>query len=225
MLPSFRSGPLLIRLTREALRLANEQGLDGIYGLPNAASLPVVSRFLKGRDAGQLRVHLSCARPAVSEQAVTSTAARELDGVGARRLMGLFLSARQDERRWNAESLLVRLRSPLTSFAVHVCEEGLAISSMSLIRGVRFMMLCGFLPRTGTVISRRAVKRLTRAACHFHGALPFCYVGVNRYVRALPGVAVPLRFYPSPLKLLSRALAPGLYFAPARFELVDTDVV
>jgi predicted N-acetyltransferase YhbS len=229
VLPQFRSGPLLIKLTREALEVARREGLDGIYGLPNAASLPVVSRFLKGQQVGRLQVRIGLSLPLSPLLARSAhVESRDVASMSDAQILDLLAphtQSRQNERIWTAQRLLARLRSPLTQFALHEAGEGLGISAASTTHGLRVTMLCAFLPATGERLSWGAMRALTNAACRFHGSRVFCYAGINAHVARLPGVPVPLQFYPSPLILLARGMAPGAGFSPQRYELIDTDVV
>lgn len=226
VLPEHRTGPLAIKLTRAAMRCCREQGFTGIYGIPNAASLPVVSRFMKGTQTQRLELRGGFALPLRRRSVHLSADVEALDGQRLTRELAPFVEVGRDRRIWTPETLVSRLHSPLTRFALHASADALAISCRHAFRNIPFTLLCGFLARPGRSISRGAMGALIAAACAHHSLPSFVYLGVNADLEHLPGVPLPERFRPSPLTILAMNFNEGArLFTPQRYELIDFDIV
>lgn len=225
VLPEFRSGPLLIKLTREAMRLARETGYDGLYGLPNDASLPVVSRFMKPQSSHALTVTIGLSLTIPGARDVESAWVTDLSDAEAVQWLAPYLDDKPNERIWNPARLLTRLRSPVSEFALHRLPEAAAISCRFTTRGQSITMMAAFFSAGFGPITAHTMQKLVRAATATQGTRLFGYVGFNANLEHLPGFKLPKRFYPSPFKMVIRTLSDGVTLTPRRYELIDTDIV
>lgn len=226
ILPEHRSGPLTIKLCRKIAELGNAAGLDALYGVPNTVSMGVTPRLLKTRSVRKLGIRVGLAIPARRHGIELSAPVDTLRDDAVIPLLDRFVSHSAGGRKWDSVSLLRRLRSPITRFALHGSDEAFAVSCNHRIKGVDFTMMCGFLPADGKTIPPAAMRALIAAACRTHRNPKFCYIGFNAALAQLPGVAVPERWHPSPMTLTTRAFTPGGDgFDPKRFELIDYDMV
>lgn len=225
VLPEARSGPLMIKLTREAMRLARETGYDGLYGLPNDASLPVVSRFMKPQSSHGLTVTMGLSLPTPGARDVESAWVRDLSDAEAVQWLAPYLVDKPNERIWNPARLLTRLRSPVSQFALHRLPEAMAVSCRFTTRGHDLAMLAAFFSAGSGPINSRSMQKLVRSATATHGTSLFGYVGMNANLERLPGFKLPKRLYPSPFKMVIRTLSDGVTLTPRRYELIDTDIV
>jgi hypothetical protein len=226
ILPEYRSGPLTIRLCRKVLELGAAAGFDAIYGVPNTISMSVTPRLMKTRTIRKLGVRAGLAAPVRRRGISLSAPIDALRDDDVLPLLDRFISHPAGGRRWSGPSLLCRLRSPITRFALHGSDDAIAISCNYKIKGLDFTMMCGFLPAGGKPISSATMHALIAAACHTHRNPKFCYVGFNEALARSPGFAIPQRWHPSPVTLITRAFTPGgEAFNPQRFELIDFDMV
>lgn len=226
VLPEHRTPPLVIQLTRRAIDVCRDQGLDGIVGVPNSKSLPIVARFMKTRQTRKLGLRAGFAWPVRRQSVDTSISSRALDDASLKELLEPYVRSTSNARMWSAETLLHRLRSPVTDFGLHLCADALAISCRFAIKGLDFTMLCGFLSRTAAPVGPDIVTALVNAACQLQGRPNFCYVGVNSHLERLPGIAISERLHSSPLTVVARMLPGHLStFTPDRYEMIDFDMV
>ncbi|WP_315835633.1 GNAT family N-acetyltransferase [Bradyrhizobium prioriisuperbiae] len=226
ILPEHRSGPLTIRLCRKVIEFGAAAGFDAIYGVPNTISMSVTPRLMKTRTIRKLSVRAGLAPPVRRHAINLSAPVDTLRDEEVLPLLDRFVSHPAGGRIWNGPSLLRRLRSPITRFALHVSDDAIAISCSHKIKGLDFTMLCGFLPAGGQPISSATTRALIAAACHSHRNPKFCYIGFNEALIRPPGFSIPERWHPSPVTLITRAFTPGGdAFHPRRFELIDFDLV
>lgn len=224
ILPEHRSGPLTIRLCRQAVEMVAAAGLDGIFGVPNAVSMGITPRLLKPKITRKLEVRAGLAVP--RRDRVMSRRVSDLSDAALEDLVRPFVAWPRGGQVWSALLLRRRLKSPSTDFSVHVCDDVLAVSCRVAIRGFMFTMLSGFLSPSKAAIPRSVLRRLIGAACAAQRRPQFCYIGYNAALAELPGFAVPPRFHPSPMTITSRPLArPDEECLPDRFELIDFDLV
>ncbi len=224
--PEHRSGPLTIKLCRKVVEFGTAAGFDGLYGVPNTISMGITPRLLRTRTIRKLGIRVGLAAPVrrrgVSLSALVDTL-RDADIVP---LLDHFVSHSAGGRKWTGASLVRRLRSPITRFALHGNDDAVAISCRHTIKGLDFTTLCGFLPADGKTIPPASMRALVAAACHTHRNPMFCYIGFNETLVQPPGIAVPERWHPSPVTLTTRAFTPGGEgFNPQRFELIDYDMM
>lgn len=224
--PEHRSGPLTIKLCRKVVELGTAAGLDAIYGVPNTISMGITPRLLKTRTIRKLGIRIGLAAPAQRRGITLSAHVDALRDDDVVPLLARFVSHSAGGRKWTGASLLRRLRSPITRFALHAHDDAVAVSCRHTIKGLPFTTLCGFLPADGQTIAPAAMRALVAAACRTHRNPMFCYIGFNETLGRLPGIAVPERWHPSPVTLTTRAFTPGGEgFNPQRFELIDYDMM
>lgn len=226
ILPEHRSGPLTIKLCRKVIELGTTAGFDAIYGVPNTISMSVTPRLMKTRTIRKLGVRVGLAAPVRKPGIRLSAPIDTLRDDEVLPLLDRFISHPAGGRKWSGPSLLRRLRSPITRFALHVSDDAVAISCNHRIKGLDFTMMCGFLPDGSKPISSATMRALIGAACHTHRNPKFCYIGFNEALMRSPGFSIPERWHPSPVTLITRAFTPGGDgFNPRRFELIDFDMI
>ena len=93
---------------------------------------------------------------------------------------------------------------PDTSYAVHVSDELVAVTTTDTRFGVPAAVVLKLLPRAGAAASWR--RRVVGAACRFHRAPYAVYAGFNAHVHGARRPP-PRRLQPSPLHLILRSLS------------------
>jgi len=124
---------------------------------------------------------------------------------------------------YTAEYLRWRLACPATTYAIHVTDELVAITSTDVRFGVRAVAVLKLLPRDGRTGLR--AEAIVSAACRFHKAPYAVYAGFNPHV-SLRGVQPPRKLQPSPLNLIIRSLSSAIDQGPLMidtFEFLDMD--
>jgi hypothetical protein len=125
---------------------------------------------------------------------------------------------------YTTEYLRWRLSCPHSSYAVHVDDDLVGISTTDRRFGVRAAVILKLLPRNGRSGPLRS-DAIIGAACRFHRAPYAVYAGFNEHV-AVRGVHPPRRLQPSPLHLIVRSLSDEVEQSTLRlgtFEFLDMD--
>lgn len=125
---------------------------------------------------------------------------------------------------YSVEYLRWRLACPSTTYAIHVSDELVAITTTDQRARVPAAVVLKLLPRDGRAGPLRA-DRLVSAACRFHHAPYAVYAGFNAHVM-VRGMQPPRRLQPSPLNLIIRSLSPTIDQGPLMidtFEFLDMD--
>jgi hypothetical protein len=218
--------------TQMGLEIYEEAGAAGwqlTTGVCNEKSIGAVVKYMGWKWPGPLPVRLvvpyamggAAARRATSRTVdaayLASDAFAQLAGE---------LDAHPVEQWTNsytAEYLRWRLACPATTYAIHVTDELVAITTTDVRFGVRAAAILKLLPRAGRTGLR--AEAVVGAACRFHRAPYAVYAGFNPHV-ALRGVQPPRRLQPSPLNLIIRSLSPVVDQGPLMidtFEFLDMD--
>jgi len=126
---------------------------------------------------------------------------------------------------WTPEYLRWRLSAPHgATFAVHVADDLLAISTRSDFKGVPVAVIVKLLPRHGYAEPQSGAPAIAEA-CWFHRAPAAVYSGFNRLV-TVRGVPAPERLKPSPLNLEICSLSDRIRqdtFTLDAYEFLDMD--
>lgn len=218
--------------TQMGLEIYEEAGAAGwqlTTGVCNEKSIGAVVKYMGWKWPGPLPVRL------VAPYAMASGAARKVESrtVDAEYLASADfeqLAAEVDSmpvEQWTnsytAEYLRWRLACPATTYAIHVTDELVAITTTDVRFGVRAAAILKLLPRAGRTGLR--AEAIVSAACRFHKAPYAVYAGFNPHV-ALRGIQPPRKLQPSPLNLIIRSLSPAIDQGPLMidtFEFLDMD--
>jgi hypothetical protein len=126
---------------------------------------------------------------------------------------------------WTPEYLRWRLGAPHGArFALHVCDDLAAVSTLSSFKGVPVAVLCKVMPR-GRVDQPVPGGSTIAEICRFHKAPAAVYAGFNRWVR-LRGVPLPHALKPAPLNLEVCSLSDTIgqrEFRLDTYEFLDMD--
>ena len=218
--------------TDMGLEIYEEAGAAGwqlTTGVCNEKSIGAVVKYMGWKWPGPLPVRL------VAPYAMASSEARR---VQSRTVDAAYLASTEFEQlvdgldgfpvtQWTnsytAEYLRWRLACPATTYAIHVTDELVAITSTDVRFGVRAVAVLKLLPRDGRTGLR--AESIVSAACRFHKAPYAVYAGFNPHV-SLRGVQPPRKLQPSPLNLIIRSLTPAIDQGPLMidtFEFLDMD--
>lgn len=219
-----RGRGLFVSLAEATYADARRQGVRRVVGVANASSTPGFVRRLGFALVCSLPVAVIVPLPGlrgdarsvpVTAELLASPALSELAPLLASPGAGLA-------RAWTPESLGWRLAAPGRSYALHVGDGLLAISSVVARRGVRIAVICAVF--ASRPLPRRSLLGLASVVCRHQRAPVAVRVGVNEL---LPRVGFPLpdRLRESPLNLIHRDLSqPGRPAPPiARWEAIDFD--
>jgi hypothetical protein len=220
---------LFTEMGLEIYEEASAAGWQLTTGVCNEKSIGAVVKYMGWKWPGPLPVRL------VAPYAMGSAEAR---AVVSRTVDAAYLAGREFEQltaeldstpveQWTnsytAEYLRWRLACPASTYAIHVTDELVAITSTDVRFGVRAVAVLKLLPRAGRTGLR--AEAIVSAACRFHRAPYAVYAGFNPHV-ALRGVQPPRRLQPSPLNLIIRSLSPAIDQGPLMidtFEFLDMD--
>jgi hypothetical protein len=125
---------------------------------------------------------------------------------------------------YTTEYLRWRLACPSTSYAIHVDDDLVAITTHDTRLGIRAAVILKLFRRMAGPDTIRA-DAVIGAACRFHRAPYAVYAGFNRHV-TVRGVQPPRRLQPSPLHLILRSLSPAVdqeTLEVDTFEFLDMD--
>jgi hypothetical protein len=215
--------------TQMGLEIYEEAGAAGwqlTTGVCNEKSIGAVVKYMGWKTPGPLpvRVVLPVTRPGPVESHVadaTYLASAEFaalaDGLDA-------FPVAQWTNSYTAEYLRWRLACPASTYAVHVSDELVAVTTTDRRFGVSAAVVLKLLPRAGHTGPLRA-EPIVSAACRFHRAPYAVYAGFNAHV-TLGGLRPPRRLQPSPLNLILRSLSPAVDQRPLAidtFEFLDMD--
>jgi len=208
---------------------ASAAGWQLTTGVCNEKSIGAVVKYMGWKWPGPLPVRI------VAPYAVASNEARR---VQSRSVDAAYLASPEFEqlvagldafpvRQWtnhySAAYLRWRLACPASTYAIHVTDELVAITSTDVRFGVRATAVLKLLPRDGRTGLR--AEAIVSAACRFHKAPYAVYAGFNPHV-SLRGVQPPRKLQPSPLNLIIRSLSPAIDQGPLMidtFEFLDMD--
>jgi hypothetical protein len=216
---------LFRQLGQEVIDAAQAAGWQFASGVCNEKSIGTVVKYLDWKTPGPLPVRLCIP---VSLGRGTQSYAVD-DAFRAGRL--LDIAAGLDSfpvttwtNSYTPEYLAWRLGCPHASYAVHVTDELVGISTTDKRFGVRAAVILKLLPRDGRggLLSSDAI---VGAACRFHRAAYAVYAGFNEHVR-VRGFHPPRRLQPSPLHLILRSFTPDVdqdALGLDTFEFLDMD--
>jgi len=127
---------------------------------------------------------------------------------------------------WSAERLRWRLARPDAGYVLHVGADALVVSTRDHgpLR-IPAAVVVKILPRPGAHLPIRTA-RYVAAACRAHRAPVCVYAGWNAHAR-VRGIAVPMRFRPSPMNVVYKSFdeerMPSDIFRIDTFEFLDGD--
>jgi hypothetical protein len=220
---------LFTQMGLEIYEEASGAGWQLTTGVCNEKSIGAVVKYMGWKWPGPLPVRL------VAPYAMAGAAARRVE---SRTVDAAYLASSEFEQlaaeldstpvdQWTnsytAEYLRWRLACPATTYAIHVTDELVAITTTDVRFGVRAAAILKLLPRAGRTGLR--AEAIVGAACRFHRAPYAVYAGFNPHV-ALRGVQPPRKLQPSPLNLIIRSLSPAVDQGPLMidtFEFLDMD--
>ncbi len=133
-------------------------------------------------------------------------------------------SVRDWTNSYTPEYLAWRLACPHASYAVHVTDELVAVTTTDRRFGVPAAVILKLLPRDGRTGPLRS-DAIIGAACRFHRAPYAVYAGFNAHV-TVRGIHPPRRLQPSPLHLILRSFSGDVdqdSLALDTFEFLDMD--
>ena len=191
--------PLFVELFAEGVTAAYDRGVDAVWGVTNEQSTEPTERDLPARHLMTLPVRLArSSRP----RGVTSTTVDPtcLSPDWIQFVVGHLDPPPSDVWRhdWSAELLAWRLAAPGHTYALHVSDAGVAVSTETRW-GVRVGVVVKLLPRQGPVAAGDT-RRLIGAVRRHHRVGPVVYAGFN-HLAPVPGVSVPERLRPAALNL------------------------
>jgi hypothetical protein len=215
--------------TEMGLEIYEEAGAAGwqlTTGVCNEKSIGAVVKYMGWKTPGPLpvRLVLPVTRPGrVRSRTVDAAYLASAEfGALAAALDGFPVA--QWTNSYTAEYLRWRLACPASTYAVHVSDELVAITTTDKRFGVPAAVVLKLLPRDGHTGPLRA-EPIVSAACRFHRAPYAVYAGFNAHV-TLGGIRPPRRLQPSPLNLILRSLSPAVDQGPLAidtFEFLDMD--
>ncbi len=219
--------------TEMGLEIYEEAGAAGwllTTGVCNEKSIGAVVKYMGWKWPGALPVRL------VTPLAIATKASRRID---SRTVDAAYLASpefahlasgldRAPVTQWTnsytAEYLRWRLACPSTTYAIHVSDDLVAITTTDKRFGVPAAVILKLLPRDGRSGPLPA-DPIVAAACRFHRAPYAVYAGFNAHAR-VRGFQPPKRLQPSPLNLIIRSLSPSVDQGPLAidtFEFLDMD--
>jgi hypothetical protein len=225
ILKAYRSSQLVRRIYREVERLCLTQNVRFLVAMPNENSRLLNERVLKLKPALLLPVRAGIvifgSRPRKLQYS------GHVGGLTKQAAVKLFsdFATEPDEigLRWDGDTLLERTSDPTRGYAAHATSDLLLISCSRKTHGVSYTLLCGFFTRSGALVTPSCVRQLVRAACRLWKHRIFVFVGVNKKLPTLPGIALSSRVR-SPMLVQLRDIhddAPAIRFD--RFQLIDSD--
>jgi hypothetical protein len=236
------------KLGAEIYAEAGETGWQFATGVCNDRSIGAVVKYMGWKTPGPLPVHLCIPRPrlrrakvknrAVENRAVES---RVVDAALLASTHFADLTAGLDDfpvtqwtNSYTTEYLRWRLANPRASYAIHVNDDLVAITTRDTRYGVRAAVMLKLLRRDRDTAANRGspagtapmrADAMIAAACRFHRAPYAVYAGFNARV-AVKGIQPPRKLQPSPLHLILRSLSPEVdqeSLAIDTFEFLDMD--
>lgn len=219
--------------TDMGLEIYDEAGAAGwqlTTGVCNERSIGAVVKYMGWKSPGPLPVRVV---------APLSMGARDSRRVVSHRVDAAYLESsefaqvsadldRAPVTQWTnsytTEYLRWRLACPCTSYALHVSDDLVAVTTTDTRAGIRAAVVLKLLPRAGRAGPLRA-DSVVSAACRFHRAPYAVYAGFNAHV-TVRGIQPPRRLQPSPLHLILRSLSPSVDQEPLAidtFEFLDMD--
>jgi hypothetical protein len=212
-------------LGQEVIDAARAAGWKFATGVCNEKSIGTVVKYLGWKTPGPLPVRIC--PPTSTGRSVDSYAVDETFRAGALRGIaeGLDTFAVRDwTNSYTPEYLAWRLACPRASYAVHVTNELVAVTTTDRRFGVRAAVILKLLPRDGHTGPLRG-DAIVGAACRYHRAPYAVYAGFNAHVK-VRGFQPPRRLQPSPLHLILRSFSDDIdqdSFALDTFEFLDMD--
>ena len=219
--------------TQMGLEIYEEAGAAGwllTTGVCNEKSIGAVVKYMGWKWPGPLPVRV------VAPLSIASRASRR---IVSRTVDAAYLASTEFEQlaaeldafpvtQWTnsytAEYLRWRLACPSTSYAIHVSDDLVAITTTEKRAGIPAAVILKLLPRGERSGPLRA-DHIVSAACRFHRAPYGVYAGFNAHV-VVRGIQPPRRLQPSPLNLIIRSLSPDIDQDPLMidtFEFLDMD--
>ena len=197
---------LFRQLGQEITTSAQAAGWQFASGVCNEKSIGTVVKYLDWKTPGPLPVRVAsrwtwAVAPRATRSTTRSAPAPSISAAG----LDSFPVSRVDELV-HARVPAWRLACPSASYAVHVTDELVGISTTDKRFGVRAAVILKLLPRDGRGGLRAGP--IVGAACRFHRAPYAVYAGFNAHVR-VRGFQPPRRLQPSPLHLILRSFSPA----------------
>jgi hypothetical protein len=219
-----RGGGTFVQLASETIAVARRLGIEMVVGVANANSTPGFLRYLDFDLLTSLPANVMLPTPG-SRGGIRSgwvNATAFAPGGLAAELESLLTSSRFGQvRRWTPRTLHWRLSRPGARYALHRCDDALAVSCEDQRHGIRVAILLKVFAAKQIAPSTR--RALVRAACRFHHAPIALHVGLNDLVD-FRGMALPKRLRDSPLNLICRSLGDEIRpVSIVRFEFLDFD--
>jgi hypothetical protein len=219
--------------TQMGLEIYEEAGAAGwqlTTGVCNEKSIGAVVKYMGWKWPGPLPVRLVVPL-SMASGASRRTVSRTVDAAYLASAEFEQLAAGLDSspvmqwtNSYTAEYLRWRLACPSTTYALHVTDELVAVTTTDKRGGIPAAVILKLLPRDGRRGPLRA-EAIVSAACRYHRAPYAVYAGFNAHV-ALRGIQPPRRLQPSPLNLIIRSLSPAVDQGPLAidtFEFLDMD--
>lgn len=211
-------------LGQEVIDAAQAAGWQFASGVCNEKSIGTVVKYLNWKTPGPLPVRIC---PPVSVGRVQSHAVDDAFRAGPLLDLAAGLDAfpvRDWTNSYTPEYLAWRLGCPHASYAMHVTDELVGISTTDKRFGVHAAVILKLLPREGCRGPLRS-DAIVGAACRFHRAPYAVYAGFNEHVK-VRGIQPPRRVQPSPLHLILRSFSADVDQDALRldtFEFLDMD--
>jgi hypothetical protein len=199
-------------------------------GVCNEKSIGAVVKYMGWKWPGPLPVRV-VAPLSIASRASRTIASRTVDAEYLATTEFDHLAADLDTfpvtqwtNSYTAEYLRWRLACPSTTYAIHVSDDLVAITTTDKRAGIPAAVMLKLLPR-GECSGPLRADHIISAACRFHRAPYAVYAGFNAHV-VVRGIQPPRRLQPSPLNLIIRSLSPSIDQGPLMidtFEFLDMD--
>ena len=227
--PEARGAGTFRRTVDDAYGRGTAMGMDAILGVANANSAPRMVDALGWRaleplpvtlvapSARGLRMQHRRVDPALLESAWFDAVA----GAGFVRSLG---TSGAFEPQWTGDYLRWRLARPGGRYSLHLADDVIVVSTVTVMKHVRFAMVLKVLARR-PLAAPLSLGRIGRSVMMHHRTPFIVHWGRNPFVR-VRGVRLPQDKMPSPLALVLHRLRPGFDesgFSLGSFEFLDFD--
>ena len=222
--PDARGAGTFRRTVEDAYARGVDLGFDGILGVANANSAPRMVAALGWRSLDPLPVTMVPASGRTS--GFVSASGSEpisalLDGLHIDRFPRASTSGFAPV--WSLELLRWRLVRPGASYALHVSDDVVVVSTRTRVAGLPFAVVLKVLPRHPGITVR--LGRIGAVVGRHHRAPFVIHWGRNPALR-VRGIPLPQSRMPSPLALVLHAFTPEFErdaFELGEFEFLDFD--
>ena len=217
VIPGYRGQPQLRQLYAEVEKQFIEQDIRFAIGMPNAKAQSINEHFFELKTCITLPLSVGVSLFGPMPRELFSAAFNGSDRGQTISLFSRYLNHPEDDGLvWDEGRLFERLAGPKHEYGVHALDEVLLISSPRRSRGINFVLLCGIWNRPGSLVGSPALSAVVRSACAMWRRPLFAYVGVNKKVQTIPGIALPLGIRPSPMLVQLRDFKPDR--PPLKFD-------